>query len=299
MSCAGGTIRDLAGKLEVAEEVKVFWFFSSEKNDCLPLPLSQSALANPTASHYDKRVISTQRLKMTGRMAAMVCATVCAMAAGAASAQTAVGQISVCYYSTECAFANVPGIVRPPNAAQLLRDSGEHTGGGRAPTATSSTPVDAPAFQIVNTGTVAISAASFTIEANKKLGVVRDTFHSGTIRPGKSFVIVPGASNDKKTHPTGGIFTFNAPGSPLDTSDSGPDDNALKFVFNGKVGTASVTSGVIEPGSFLKPSTDGTVASLNFLGGPGNADGPCNDCYPVTVLANIAAPSTPRAQPGK
>jgi len=207
------------------------------------------------------------------------------------------GTVEVCYYSTECKYADAPEIVRPANAAQLLRDSGEHQGGQPASSPPESTPVDAPAFRFINSGRTAITNASFTIEANKALGVVRDIFHIGTLNPGRTFVLVPGASNDKRVHPSGGFFTFSAPGSPRDTSDSGPDDNALTFVFTGKVGTQSVTSGTIEPGNFLKPSTDGTVASLNFLGGPGNADGPCNDCYPITVIGTIvAAPGNSQAK---
>jgi hypothetical protein len=38
------------------------------------------------------------------------------------------------------------------------------------------------------------------------------------------------------------------------------------------------------------------VSSLNFLGGPGNADGPCNDCYGSKVIANITIASTDAAK---
>jgi hypothetical protein len=210
-----------------------------------------------------------------------------------ASAQTALGTVTVCYYSAECAFANIPGIMHPPNEAQKLRDSGEHQG---THPLTSGTPVDAPAFQFTNTGTVKITGAAFTIERSTSLKIVKDTFHIGTIKPGKSFVIVPGASNDKKTHPSGGFFTFNSPGSPLDTSDSGPDDNTIEFKFTGRSGGKDVTSGIIEPGDSLSPSVDGTVNSLNFLGGPGNADGPCNDCYGSKVIANITIAATDTAK---
>jgi hypothetical protein len=205
--------------------------------------------------------------------------------ANGASAQTAIGTVTVCYFSAECTYANIPGIVHPPNEAQKLRDSGEHQGAHTH--ATSGTPVDAPAFRFSNTGTEAIKDAAFTIEASTSLNIVKDTFHIGTIKPGKSFVIVPGASNDKKTHPSGGFFTFNAPGSPLDTSDSGPNDSSIQFEFTGKVGGKSVTSGIIEPATTAGPSVDGSVTLLNFLGGPGNADGPCDDCFGSTVIANI------------
>jgi len=211
-----------------------------------------------------------------------------------AAAQTSFGTVTVCYFSAECTFANIPGIVHPPNEAQKLRDSGEHQG---AHPLTSGTPVDAPAFQFTNTGTKAIRDATLTIEKSKSLNIVQDTFHIGTIKPGKSFVIVPGASNDKKTHPSGGFFTFSSPGTPLDTSDSGPDDSSIAFKFAGKVGSTAVTSGIIEPGTSAGPSADGTVAVLNFLGGPGNADGPCNDCFASKVIASITAVSKDAAKP--
>jgi hypothetical protein len=206
---------------------------------------------------------------------------------GAATAPAVVGTITVCYYSPECSFANIPGIVHAPDEAQRMRDAGEHQG-ERAPASTgSAAPIDAPAFQFTNTGTTAITAANFGLGANASLGVVHDYFHIGTIKPGASFVIVPGASNDKRVHPAGSFFTYSAPGTPLDTSDSGPDDNSLKFSFTGKVGSASVSSGIIEPGKSAAPSTDGTVASINFLGGPGNADAPCSDCVAPKVVAKI------------
>jgi hypothetical protein len=204
----------------------------------------------------------------------------------AALAQTVVGTVTVCYYSAECSFANIAGIVHAPDEAQKLRDSGEHQG-VLAASATGSAPVDAPAFQFTNTGTVAITGANFAIAPNSKLGVALDVFHIGTIKPGASFVIVPGASNDKKVHKPGAFFTYSSPGNPLDTSDSGPNANNLKFTFTGKIGTQSVTSGGIQPGKSLSKAADGTVASLNFLGGPGNADGPCNDCYAAKVVAQI------------
>jgi hypothetical protein len=213
----------------------------------------------------------------------------------AASAQTVVGTVTVCYYSTECAFANIPGIVHAPDEAQKLRDSGEHQG-VLAVSATGATPVDAPAFEFTNTSKTAITGANFSIAANGKDGVALDVFHIGTIKPGASFVIVPGASNDKRVHKAGAFFAYSSPGTPLDTSDSGPNANNLKFTFDGVVGKQQVTSGPIEPGNSLSKSVDGTVASLNFLGGPGNADGPCNDCYAAKIVAQITA-STASAVP--
>ncbi len=144
-------------------------------------------------------------------------------------------------------------------------------------------------------GTAAITGASFAIAPNGKLGVALDIFHIGTIKPGASFVIVPGASNDKKVHKPGGFFVYASPGNPLDTSDSGPNANTLKFTFTGKIGKQAVTSGPIIPGKSLSKSVDGTVASLNFLGGPGNADGPCNDCYASKLVAQITIPAASSA----
>jgi hypothetical protein len=210
----------------------------------------------------------------------------------AAAAQTIIGTVTVCYFSTECGFANIPGIVHDPNEAQKWRDAGEHQGGHRSIGSATVPPVDAPAFEFTNTGKATITGAIFEIGANAKLGIVHDVFHIGKLKAGASVVVVPGASNDKKTHPSGSFFSYSSPGNPLDTSDTGPDDNAIKFAFNGKIGTKSVSSGYFEPGQSMSPSVDGTVASLNFLGGPGNADGPCNDCYAAKVVANITTATT-------
>jgi hypothetical protein len=229
-------------------------------------------------------------------MKSTICALLAATALTAAAAQaatkpTVIGTITVCYFSSECSFATVPGMPKQPSVAQIYRDTGEHPPSSNHVPTTSGTPVDAPAFQFTNTGTVAITGATFTIKANTALNVVKDVYHIGKIAPGASYVIVPGASNDKKTHPTGGFFTYSAPGNPLDTSDSGPDDNALVFKFAGKAGTATASSVNITPGASVAPSTDGTVAAINFLGGPGNADGPCNDCVAPKVIANITVPA--------
>ncbi len=214
-----------------------------------------------------------------------------------AHAQTAVGTVSVCYYSAECSFANIPGLYHAPDEAQRLRDSGEHPGTPLARSSTTYPPVDAPAFQFTNTGTAAITFASFSIAANASLGIVKDTFHIGTIAPGASFVIVPGASNDKKVHPSGGFFTYSSPGNPLDTSDSGPDADGIVFKFSGKIGSHAVSSGNFKPGNSKSRSVDGTVATLNFLGGPGNADGPCNDCFGTKTVAKITEAAAASVQP--
>jgi hypothetical protein len=211
------------------------------------------------------------------------------LAATPSHAQTQLGTITACYYSTKCPFA--ANAVDPPakvRMAQAVRDSGEHLGNPDHQAATTSAPIDAPAFEIRNTGTAKITDATFTMFADKAENVPADTYHIGGIPAGKFVVIVPGNSNDKKTHPSSGIFYFRGLGDPLDTSDSAPDSNSVIFVFNGKIGTTSVTSGKIVVGHSAGKSGDGTVASLNFLGGPGNADGPCGDCFDPKVIATIS-----------
>ena len=204
-----------------------------------------------------------------------------------ACAQTITGTVSVCYYSGECNYAVIKGMTAQPSAAQRFRDTGEHPLTAAIMKTATATQVDAPAFLFTNTGTAAITGAKFEIKANAAASVVADSFKIGTIQPGAGFTIVPGASNDKKTHPTGGFFTYSAPGNPLDTSDSGPDDSSIVFEFSGHIGKAKVSSGRILTGKSAGPSVDGSVASLNFLGGPGNADGPCGDCFASTVIANL------------
>jgi hypothetical protein len=185
----------------------------------------------------------------------------------AASAQSSlaapkvVGTVTVCYYSVECTYTSAGGI------------------GG---------VVDGPAFQFTNTGSEPIIDATFSIAADSKLGVKGDSFKIGTINAGASFVLIPGATDDhKKRTNTALFFYYVGPTSPRDTSDVGPNASTLAFTFNGKVGTSKVTSGKILPSASVAPSADGTVAAINFLGGPGNADGPCNDCVKPTQIATI------------
>ncbi len=211
-------------------------------------------------------------------------------ASTAAYAQTALGTISVCYYSPKCAYA--ADAVDPPakvRMAQAVRDSGEHQGEAAKPSPAAKTyaPIDAPAFQIANTGTLAITDAYLTMLADTAESVPRDAYRIGTIKPGRRVTIVPGNSNDKRTHPPTGLFYFRGLGDPLDTSDAVPNANAVTLVFTGKIGTQSVTSGRIVAGASVAPSADGTVAALNFLGGPGNSDGPCGDCVDSEVVGMI------------
>lgn len=200
-----------------------------------------------------------------------------------ALAQTVVGTVTVCYYSTQCGFADLPGLPPAPNN-EALRDMGEHPAARL--NSTSIKPVDGPAFEFTNTGTETITGGTLVIEANKTLGIVYDSFCMGKIEPGASVVVVPGFSNDKRKHPATSFFLYK--GSPLDTSDSGPNSNAVEFIFNGTVGGQAVTSGKIVTGASAGPSADGTVKLINFLGGPGNADAPCSDCVAPVVVANIS-----------
>lgn len=183
-------------------------------------------------------------------------------AIGSAQAQTAtvVGTITACYFAQNCGFVPV---------------------------------IDGPSFQFTNTGKTAITAAKFTVMANASDSVVKDSYFIGRIAPGASVVVTAGASNDKRTHPGGGMFTYI--GGALDTSDSGPDADNMKFVFSGMAGTQKVTSGTILVSKSAGPSNDGTVAHLNFLGGPANADGPCNDCFGPKQIALITLVPLPAA----
>jgi hypothetical protein len=176
-----------------------------------------------------------------------------------AQAQTTVGTIFACYYSAECTYSQT----------QVLTP-----------------PIDGPAFQFNNTGTLPITGAKLSIVASKKLSIAGDSFVLGTINPGASKVIIVGASNDKKTHASGSFFFFNGPSSPTDTSDNGVDADSIVFVFTGKVGTAKVKTKIVT-GATAQPSKDGTVAKINFLGGPGNDDGPCQDCFASTQIGTI------------
>jgi len=184
----------------------------------------------------------------------------CVLTTGAA-AQTVVGTISVCYYAPNCTYTESIGL---------------------------NPPVDSPAFLITNTSDSVITNAKFTIKPNKANEVAKDSFKIGKLKPGHSIVIVPQYSNDGGTnHPPGAFFFFT--GSPLDTSESGPDANTIKFIFTGSMGGLAVSSGIIEPKATLGPSNDGTVSRINFLGGPGNADGPCNDCVGPYQIGTLTA----------
>lgn len=67
------------------------------------------------------------------------------------------------------------------------------------------------------------------------------------------------------------------------------DAESIKFTISGKMGQNGVSSGTILTGATAGPSNDGTVEHLNFLGGPDNADGPCNDCFGPKKIAVLKA----------
>ena len=135
--------------------------------------------------------------------------------------------------------------------------------------------LDGPAFMIENVTSNPITNVSFAASG--------DSFNVGTVPANSSVVLVPGVSNDG-----GGGHTFwNFTGTILDTSDSGPDADTTPFDLSGKWNAASVDTSLFTPSQSKSPANDGTVASINFLGGPNGADGPCNDCYGPEVVATI------------
>jgi hypothetical protein len=207
------------------------------------------------------------------------------------ASSTVVGTVTACYYSTNCPYANVLGLARPPTHAEAVRDVGEHPAVPRGATPATSTQVDAPAFQFTNTGTAPITHAVFSIQRNRNLGIIADEFQIKTINPGASFVIVPGASNDDHVHQQGAFFAYS--GAPLDTSDTGPNEDSVIFVFTGKVNGLPVSSGNIVVGASAGPSGDLTVSKINFLGGPGNLDEPCWDCFDPKVVGEITGAFSP------
>lgn len=199
------------------------------------------------------------RLSRVGITAAVAMAAGLAFAS-AAAAQTAVGTITVCYFAPSCTYI------------QKLNP-----------------PVDAPAFRITNTSASPITHAVFTIKRNRNLEITKDRFMIGRIAPGKSVIIVPGYSDDGSTkHPPGAFFSHT--GSPRDTSEEGPDADPTSFVFTGKMGTSTVSSGTIRAGRSAGPANDGTVDHLNFLGGPNDADPPCNDCFGPKQIGTLTIP---------
>ena len=139
--------------------------------------------------------------------------------------------------------------------------------------------MDGAVFVFENTSGAVITNGVFNINGD---GYV-DSFNLGTIGAGAMVFIEPGLSNDGGSGHT--FFAFT--GTLRDESDQGPNGNDVQFWFTGLQGTLEVTSGLFTPGQTAGPSNDGTVQNLNFLGGPGDNDGPCNDCFGPKIVATL------------
>lgn len=152
---------------------------------------------------------------------------------------------------------------------------------------------DAPIFHFTNVTGSNITNASFTIFASGD-NPTQDTFQIGTIGAGSFFNLWVGVTNDGGAGHT--FFTSGIAGG-RDTSDVGPDSDAIQFQFLGVWNNQPLSSGIFTPGATAGPSLDGTVAHLNFLGGPANGDGPCNGgCFFGTVETFSSQATTP--EPG-
>jgi hypothetical protein len=153
--------------------------------------------------------------------------------------------------------------------------------------------LDGPVFVFQNTTGTAITDAVLTI-----VGV--DFFDVGTIAAHSNVFVIPGVSNDGQNHGSGNFFTVT--GSIYDSSDEAVNSDSVEFEFSGKQGSTAIESsdvcGVIAAPIFTPACTqgeanDGTVSNINFLGGPGNNDGPCNNCFGPEIVANLITPNTP------
>jgi hypothetical protein len=141
--------------------------------------------------------------------------------------------------------------------------------------------VDGPTFLIENTSGSSISGGLFEADIG---GSTQDIFHLGTIAAGGSVIVEPGVSPDGFAHT--GFFKFL--GGVLDTSDTGPSDGATKFEFTGLLGALLVDSGIFTPSTTAGLSNDGTIASINFLGGGPATDGACSDCFGPKIIATLS-----------
>jgi uncharacterized membrane protein/transglutaminase-like putative cysteine protease len=184
-------------------------------------------------------------------------------------AQAAVGDIQV-MYNARNSFTDFPD----------YNKTGTINGEGVSP--------DAPVFVLENTSGVDITGAVLTITPP---GGTADSFQVGTVPAGGRVFVEPGVSNDGGTNHT----FFKVTGSPLDTSDSGPTSNSTQFELTGVQNGQRIDSGVFTPAATAGPTNDGKVSTLNFLGGPGDTDVPCNDCYGPKIVATLfnVGPSAP------
>jgi hypothetical protein len=145
---------------------------------------------------------------------------------------------------------------------------------------------DGPIFAIDNTSGSALTNGVLSIAVGGD-NAIADSFSVGTIAPGATVYIETGVSNDGLVHPSGGFFFVT--GSVRDTSDVGPASDNVPFSFTGTQGILAVNSGVFTPAATRGPTNDGTIARMNFLGGPD--DGPCNDCFGPEIVANLNTPN--------
>jgi uncharacterized protein (TIGR03437 family) len=144
---------------------------------------------------------------------------------------------------------------------------------------------DGPVFVFVNTSGTPITNGVLTI-----VGV--DFFDVGTIAANSSVIVIPGVSNDGQNHGSDNFFTVT--GGIYDSSDLFPSLNSTPFKFTGQQGAAQIQSadicGVV-PAPIFTPactaglSNDGTTTGINFLGGPGDNDGSCDNCFGPAIVA--------------
>jgi hypothetical protein len=199
------------------------------------------------------RTMSAPRLKCWLLLASLL---VTISAARPVQAQIPVGNIEVCYSRDNCFFEGT---------------------------------LDGPIFLFHNTSATDITSGVFKIGPG---GGFTDSFNVGTIAAGTTVGVVPGVSDDGGTGHTFFAFVCPYPGCIRDTSEVevGPNGNNTQFRFTGQQGSKPVDSGVFTPAPTQGPSLDGTVSNINFLGGPGNNDGPCNSCFDK-IVANLNIPS--------
>jgi len=149
---------------------------------------------------------------------------------------------------------------------------------------------DGVVFVFENTSASAITNAHFTIGGS----ATADAFNVGTIAAHSHVFVVPGISNDNAS----GHTFFKTTGAVLDESDSGPNDDAVRFQLTGLQNGLLIDSGGFLSGDSAKPAGDGTLARINFLGGPNGEDGPCNDCYDPGIVATLNIQSNAVPEPG-
>jgi len=147
---------------------------------------------------------------------------------------------------------------------------------------------DGPIFAIDNTSGTAITSGVLTIDDTAD-GLV-DSFDLGTIAAAATFYVEPGVTNDGESHTAGNFFSVT--GGIRDTSDVGPNSDSVPFEFTGLQGSVKIDSGVFTPNASKGPSNDGTIGTINFLGGGPESDGPCNDCFGPKIVATLSTPST-------